>query len=241
VGRLLRVLRWAEPAAVALLAALCVVGAFLGPVRARAMFNSPPMAALWLLALLWAVARAVPVRRAVSRAALRAALVGVALIRAGGILGSEAGHRLAGRLLGRDKAAGGYMFLPKGRFCDDLFDRDFEHRIGRLPFQLVLRDLQVAGDRARGAVREYAGHVEVVEDERQVAEGVIEVNRPLRYGGYHFYQYSGDSEGQGFTVLMVKSARGLMAVYGGMALLCGGVFWLCWLPTPAARGEADGD
>lgn len=230
--------RWAELAGVALLAALCVVGAFLGPERARAMFNSPPLAVFWVLALLGAG------RGVVGRARMpeRVALVGVVLVLAGGLWGSDAGHRLADRLLGRDRAAGGYMFLPKGRFCDDLFDRDFEHRIGRLPFQLVLREFRFDVDQAAGGVREDASRVEVVEDERQVAEAVIEANRPLHYGGYHFHQYSGDFEARGYAILMVKSARGLMAVYGGMALLCGGVFWLCWLrPTPAARGEADGD
>ena len=134
------------------------------------------------------------------------------------------------------------MFLPKGRFCDALFDRDFERRLGRLPFQLVLREFRFDVDQAAGAVREYASRVEVVEDERQVAEAVIEANRPLHYGGYHFSLQGGDFEARGYAILRAKSDAGLMAVYGGMALLCGGVFWLCWLrPTPAARGEADGD
>ena len=44
-----RVVISASLAVMALLVVLSVVGAFLGPERARAMFNSPPMAALWLL------------------------------------------------------------------------------------------------------------------------------------------------------------------------------------------------
>ena len=67
---------------------------------------------------------------------------------------------------------------------------------------------------------------------------VIEVNKPLHYKGYHFYQSSYGSEIRQtthgsqrvwYTVLNVVSDSGLQMVFAGYILLCAGVFWHCWL------------
>ena len=67
---------------------------------------------------------------------------------------------------------------------------------------------------------------------------VIEVNKPLHYKGYHFYQssYGSDirqtthgSQRVWYTVLNVVSDSGLKLVFAGYILLCAGVFWHCWL------------
>ncbi|MBP7049940.1 MAG: cytochrome c biogenesis protein ResB [Phycisphaerae bacterium] len=81
------------------------------------------------------------------------------------------------------------------------------------------------------AVRDYISELEIVEGDQVVAAKEIEVNHPLHYGGYHLYQYKpgGEDEyGNKYTGLLVVSDSGLNAVYGGYALLIGGVFWHFW-------------
>lgn len=82
--------------------------------------------------------------------------------------------------------------------------------------------------------RDWKSHLAVIEAGRIVMEKVIEVNDPLHYGGYHFYQSSFDVEEGRYTILSVRSDSGLRAVYVGFFLVCAGTFWLFWL-QPAFR------
>ena len=78
-------------------------------------------------------------------------------------------------------------------------------------------------------IRDYISDVQVVRDGNVVAEKTIEVNHPLHFGGYHFYQSSYDEQTHMFTVLSVISDTGLNFVYAGYSMLCIGVFWHFWL------------
>ncbi len=78
-------------------------------------------------------------------------------------------------------------------------------------------------------VRDYVSELEIVKDGQVVAAKDIEVNHPLHYGGYHFYQHSyGEDKFGDYTVLMVVSDSGLNLVYSGYAMLIAGVFWHFW-------------
>jgi hypothetical protein len=78
-------------------------------------------------------------------------------------------------------------------------------------------------------VRDYVSEVEVVADDKVAAARAIEVNHPLHYGGYHFYQHSLDEDDTGqYTILLVVSDSGLNLVYGGYVMLIAGVFWHFW-------------
>jgi len=78
-------------------------------------------------------------------------------------------------------------------------------------------------------VRDYVSELEIVKDGQVVAAKNIEVNHPLHYGGYHFYQHSyGEDKLGDYTVLMVVSDSGLNLVYGGYLMLGAGVFWHFW-------------
>ena len=68
-------------------------------------------------------------------------------------------------------------------------------------------------------IRDYFSDVTVIKDGKEVAGKTIEVNHPLHYGGYHFYQYSYDSEAGEYTILSVTSDSGLYIVYTGYWLL----------------------
>ena len=78
-------------------------------------------------------------------------------------------------------------------------------------------------------ISDYISELEIIEDDKVVAEKDIEVNHPLHYGGYHFYQHSYDAEAGQYTILEVTSDTGLALVYGGYLMLCIGVFWQLWL------------
>ncbi|MCX5645500.1 MAG: cytochrome c biogenesis protein ResB [Phycisphaerae bacterium] len=78
-------------------------------------------------------------------------------------------------------------------------------------------------------VRDYISEIEIVKDGQVVAAKDIEVNHPLHYGGYHFYQHSYGEDTLGpYTVLMVVSDSGLNLVYGGYMMLVAGVFGHFW-------------
>ena len=105
-------------------------------------------------------------------------------------------------------ATAGYVF--------EYFDPIFTEAIG---FDLTYRR----------SIKYYISEVEVVADGKAVAAKAIEVNHPLHYGGYHFYQHSLDEDAAGqYTILLVVSDSGLNVVYGGYVMLIAGVFWHFW-------------
>ena len=81
----------------------------------------------------------------------------------------------------------------------------------------------------RRVISDYISQLRVIKDNKVAAEKDIEVNHPLSFGGYHFYQHSYDSEAGQYTVLMVVSNTGLGVVYAGYWMLCAGVIWHLWL------------
>jgi len=78
-------------------------------------------------------------------------------------------------------------------------------------------------------ISDYVSELQVIRNGRVVAEKDIEVNHPLHFGGYHFYQHSYDAQAGQYTVLMVGPDTGLASVYGGFLMLCIGAFWHFWL------------
>lgn len=78
-------------------------------------------------------------------------------------------------------------------------------------------------------ISDYVSELQIIQDNKVVAEKDIEVNHPLYYGGYHFYQHSYDNRAGEYTVLMVVSSTGLNLVYAGYLMLSIGVLWHFWL------------
>lgn len=77
-------------------------------------------------------------------------------------------------------------------------------------------------------VKDFVSRVDVVNNGTVVRSADIEVNHPLHFGGYHFYQYSFDDKQHRYTILQAVSDSGLNAVYAGYGLLCAGVLWHFW-------------
>jgi len=80
----------------------------------------------------------------------------------------------------------------------------------------------------RRTISDFISDLEVVKDGKVLAKKSIEVNKPLHFGGYIFYQQSYDNIGGRFSVLRVTTDRGIGIVYLGYILLCAGVFWHLW-------------
>ncbi len=78
-------------------------------------------------------------------------------------------------------------------------------------------------------IKEYISELQVIKDNHVVAVKDIEVNHPLHYGGYHFYQHSYDNQKGTYTILKVTSDSGLFFLYAGYFMLCVGVCWLFWI------------
>jgi len=87
-------------------------------------------------------------------------------------------------------------------------------------------------------ISDYISELQIVEGDKVVAEKDIEVNHPLRFGGYHFYQSSYDDKAGQYTVLQVVSDTGLYVVYAGYWMLCLGVIWHMWLRHIVSRFKA---
>lgn len=97
-------------------------------------------------------------------------------------------------------------------------------------------------------IKDYKSDLTAIRNGQPQMEKVIEVNDPLHYGGYHFYQHSYDQERRQYTILSVTSDSGLALVYAGFALTGYCIFWWAWF-TPAFKyltrretaSEAGGD
>ncbi len=98
----------------------------------------------------------------------------------------------------------------------------------------------IAVHRPYQATKDYKSELVILEDGNEVARKVIEVNHPLHYGGYHFYQTGYDDEFHSYTVLTIASDSGLWAVYAGFALLVGGTVWQMWLKPLRRRKAVEG-
>lgn len=78
-------------------------------------------------------------------------------------------------------------------------------------------------------IQDYISRVDVIANGTVVKSAELEVNHPLHYGGYHFYQYSYDDKEHQYTILQVVSDDGLYVVYAGFILLCVSTVWYFWV------------
>lgn len=73
-------------------------------------------------------------------------------------------------------------------------------------------------------IKDYKSTLQVVEKDKVVQEMTIEVNKPLYYGGYHFYQNTFRYDQWGpVSGIMVTSASGVWCVFGGYAMIFAGL------------------
>ncbi|MBN2588891.1 MAG: cytochrome c biogenesis protein ResB [Sedimentisphaerales bacterium] len=310
---------------------LSIYGAFIGPERAKAFFNSVPMAIYWIAFIFLLVIGIVLFRRLIQVPALLFTHFGCILILLGGIWSSNSGHELQKKVFGINKIPSGYMQIYE-EHADNIViaENDIQYE---LPFSIALKDFRIeyykpsdlyiqtrqgedwkipieegkvySPDSTFGTIeivkvfsnfkmitengirnaiddpgpgsnpaievkvtppdgesltryifdfsrsyiysddfamafeidiKEYISELQVIQDNKVVAVKDIEVNHPLYYGGYHFYQQDYDHEEGRYTILKVTSNSGLYFVYAGYFMLCIGVCWHFWLKKLRSKG-----
>ena len=90
------------------------------------------------------------------------------------------------------------------------------------------RQVNLVLTKMQGQISDYKSDLVILEEGQKVKSKTIEVNDPLHYDGYHFYQSSYDTKNERYTGLSVSSDSGLALVYVGFGLIVGGMFWLYW-------------
>ncbi|MCX5642872.1 MAG: cytochrome c biogenesis protein ResB [Candidatus Omnitrophica bacterium] len=223
------IIAWLFLTAIITLAALSVYAAFLGAEHTRILFSSPALQIFWLalIALLFIrLALFQPLRK---EPGMLCMYLGVALILAGGLRGTESS---LGRWPKLQSPSSGYLTLFAGNVQTTLTSGDMETVSGELPFGLRLESFRIEyypdDDNGQTPTRSFASEVTILENGAAVATKTIRVNYPLYYKNYHIYQHSYDTRDHRYTVLYVKSARGLQLVYAGFILLGLGVMWWGW-------------
>jgi len=157
-------------------------------------------------------------------------LVGGVLIVCGFVWGLPVGHKF------RQRHSGGHEIM-EGRMV--VYEGAAESRVqtseGRmcLPFEVRLNDFRVeyyepdlpGGERK---VKDYLSDIEILQDGESVLRRMLEVNKPIHFGGFHFYQDGYDASAGEYVVLKVVSDAGLGGMYLGFLLLCAGAVWCFW-------------
>ena len=107
------------------------------------------------------------------------------------------------------------------------------------PHAPPIPDVSLSLDFQPSGVKEYYSDLVVLDPVRHTQTPyLLEVNHPLHYAGYHFYQssFGHNPDGSQHTVLTVVSDTGLGLVYAGFVFLALGAFAHCWI-IPLAKNR----
>jgi hypothetical protein len=243
------VIGYVNSAGLLLLAILCVAGSFCDAPAAREFFHHPAIVLVWMV-LSVAFAGALLYEGLLARRPGRlASHAGCLLIILGSMWNSEEAHGLAARLFGSDKAGSGFVILFEGQSTDKVYSDGFQSVVAKLGFELKLDRFDIdyyphdpALPESEWTVRSYTSRLVVLRDGKELLRRDVQVNHPLRYGGYQFFQHSwGANEHHGvYTLLLAVSDQGLLVVYAGFVLLTFGIAWRCWSALLPRRGGEGG-
>jgi len=79
------------------------------------------------------------------------------------------------------------MLINRGQAETAVSSTDLEKIIGRLNFEVTAEDIWIE-QYYDGQIKDYKSTLAITAHGQSVLKKTIEVNRPLHYGGYHFYQ-----------------------------------------------------
>jgi len=223
---------------IVLLIALSVLAAFCGQMKVKQVLGAICPQIYWTALIAIVIATAAAAGRLLNKPALLMIHTGLGLVLIGCIWGSQAGHTLAERLLGISKIPRGYLLLSEKEVENSVFSEDFGLISGELAFGIRLNDFRLEYYKEKqpqtyGVIKDYVSDVSIIENAKEVEHKTIEVNHPLHYRGYHFYQHSYDPDQLNYSILFVRSDSGLYIVYAGFLLVSIGSivrFWFVNLP-----------
>ena len=98
--------------------------------------------------------------------------------------------------------------------------------------------VQVSPPRA-AQVKDFKSTLKVVKDGEVVKEKTIEVNAPLSYGGYTFYQSGYNPEDHKWTSLQVVKDPGVPIVYTGFAFMILGMALIFYMQPSPGRSSGE--
>lgn len=106
---------------------------------------------------------------------------------------------------------------------DDLFE-PLGFSLALIDFSVEMYPSEMKGMRV---VKSYKSLVNIRKEGRLLKEAVIEVNRPLNFGGFSFYQYAHDASFPDQTIMQAVKDPGLAVVYSGYMFLLAGLALSC--------------
>ncbi len=90
--------------------------------------------------------------------------------------------------------------------------------------------------------KQWKSHVSILKDSKVMKKGIIEVNYPLEYSGYRFYQTDADPRRPNYSGIGFSYDPGLWIVYLGFILLSTGILVIFYLkPKKKKLLESDDD
>jgi cytochrome c biogenesis protein ResB len=89
-----------------------------------------------------------------------------------------------------------------------------------------------------GPIKSFRSTLQVMENETVAATRVVEVNRPMKYKGYTFYQTGYNPDDLSWTSLEVVRDPGVPLVYAGFGLIIAGLFIVFYLNPWMTKREA---
>lgn len=215
---------------------MSINGAFLGAERAKIFFNSLPMAIFWIFLSVFLLAAFVIFPSLKRKRFLFLVHFGCILVLFGGIFGSDLCHRI----LNKSRITSGLMPLRPGQISELVFDKEFtSHK--SLPFSVKLVEtyVELYNQNDLRMVKDYKSELQIIVNNEVVKEDTIEVNKPLYYGGYHFYQSTWITDEIGpLSGISVESAQGVWLVFSGYAFIFIGLilhFWIYELRKPLRK------
>lgn len=111
---------------------------------------------------------------------------------------------------------------PRGKFAEWVFAHTPPHWYPDNNFAILY-------EQSGMEIKDYKSILRVVENGKTMMTKTIEVNNPLKYKGFVFYQSSYDPEGERYTGLQVTKNPGIIVVYTGFILLCLGIVFIFYV------------
>ena len=111
---------------------------------------------------------------------------------------------------------------PRGKYAEWVFAHTPPHWYPDNNFAVLY-------EKSGMEIKDYKSILRVVENGKTMMTKTIEVNDPLKYKGFVFYQSSYDPEGERYTGLQVTKNPGIIVVYTGFILLCLGIVFIFYV------------
>ena len=121
------------------------------------------------------------------------------------------------------------------------FHPDFDMNDADTARMPALRYVVEVSASPKTTIKDYKSTLQVLEGSNVVVEETIEVNRPLNYAGYTFYQAGFNPEDLEWTSLQVVKDPGVPLVYTGFGLMIVGLTAVFYLYPQKRPGRVAGD